>query len=565
MRPGNFSKDGQLKTTLSPIQIQTESNTEWNTTGPGLIVIIGGRTYNGTYVYHNDVQIYTVDKGHVTWYKYGRPAPYRWYAGGTAVSGSNIYIAGGRIGHGSNLQHAIAAKYTARFDHWEILPNITRAGRSTDRLPMYVINNKLYAVQVEDTTPYIRQLDLSDVNSRWKGGQVSPRNYVFGTQAVATGNTAYLWTRRPNFYDKVVKNVISWTYRESIKWTRLADMNIHRYIRHGKVTDGISNIWVVGGCGPDECWPDGFIEHYNVTDNTWTKLKQVPNVKKDIYYVQVCFFWQGYIYVIFSKDYRTGIISRFHIFNTQTGSWHVDNIELKLLVSDSMYGIVPKHPEDQQTTNETVSDLVRNEDVSQDEAYETTLSPVRMQTESGFEWNTTGPGLIVIMGGRTYKTNEKYTRFHDEVQIYSVDNGQVAWKRNGKPLPFPWASAGAVASAGNIYIAGGWALGDDWRVNQKRSAKFHVKNNTWEILPHKKYHAESGPAMYVLENKLYATHGSTTYGVPDWALKTEKLNLSNVDSGWEEEDIIPIHSVTHSDAVVVETQYIFVHRVVRGL
>ncbi len=123
-------------------------------------------------------------------------------------------------------------------------------------------------------------------------------------------------------------------------WTRVADMNIGRGL-HGTVTDGISNIWVIGGCNPRDCWPDGFIEHYNVTNNTWTKLTHVPNLESYMLYVEVCSFWRGYIYVIFSEDIFDKLIPRFHIYNTRTGNWQESNTELILPIYWPMYATVP--------------------------------------------------------------------------------------------------------------------------------------------------------------------------------------------------------------------------------
>ncbi len=163
---------------------------------------------------------------------------------------------------------------------------------------MYVINNHLYAADGDGitrspnpSTP-TEKLDLSDLDSEWTREQGEPTYDVWHTQAVVIGNTAYICAGAP----WRIKMVISWTYGQPA-WTPVADMNIARDWNHGTVTDGISNIWVVGGCYPDVCWPDGFIEHYNVTDNTWTKLNNVPDIERDYYYVQVCSFWQGYTYM----------------------------------------------------------------------------------------------------------------------------------------------------------------------------------------------------------------------------------------------------------------------------
>ncbi len=160
-------------------------------------------------------------------------------------------------------------------------------------------------------------------------------DHVSDTQAVVIGNTAYICT---GTY-AARKTLISWTYGGPA-WTPLAEMNIARDWGHGIVTDGISNIWVIGGCDPDDCWPDGFIEQYSVETNTWTKLVNVPNIQTNNYHVEVCVFWQGYIYVIFHRTGQ-GVTPTFHVYNTETGKWHADGTELMLPVSGSMSAIVP--------------------------------------------------------------------------------------------------------------------------------------------------------------------------------------------------------------------------------
>ncbi len=231
------------------------------------LLIIGGYTYNGTPTYYDTVQIYTVDEGHVTWNKYGTPAPYSWYAAGTAASGGIIYIVGGEAwysdGQWVELWNRRAEKYNVRYDKWEMLPNKTIGACCGPAL--YVINNHLYAADGDDifyTNPSkpTEKLDLTNSESGWKKEQAEPTYHVRYNQAVVIGDTAYICA---GYLYGRLKTVISWTYGETA-WTPVADMNIARSRWHGTVTDGISNIWVVGGCHPYYCWPDGFIEHYSL-------------------------------------------------------------------------------------------------------------------------------------------------------------------------------------------------------------------------------------------------------------------------------------------------------------
>ncbi len=350
--PGGNSENGPPKTTPRPICKPPTSQTESNSTGPALLVIMGGNTDNGTF--SDKVQIYSVNEGHVTWKGEGRPAPYPWSGAGTVASGGDIYIVGGITGHhdpeavAPDSAKRRAARYNVRENIWEILPNKTKT--ASFRPAMYVINNQLYVADGDGLISYVpifpiptEKLDLCNIDATWTKEEATPTHQVLWTDAVVLGTKVYIcagtWAER-------IKTVISWSYGEP-KWTSVKDMNIARVL-HGTVTDGGSSIWVIGGCAPNDCWPDGFIEQYSVANNTWTKLNQVPNIERDNYTVRLCSFWQGYIYVIFSKTDRlvhttpgTGLIPTFHVFNTETGKWHEDSTELMLPVYDSMFAIVP--------------------------------------------------------------------------------------------------------------------------------------------------------------------------------------------------------------------------------
>ncbi len=322
--------------------LATGKTTESNLQVEGSLVIIGGRIFNRTKTDYDIVQIYTVDAGRVTWKRYGAPVPYDWTYGGTATFEGNIYIAIGgardSVGQLVELYNRRAAKYNVRRNSWELLPNKTIEACCGPAL--YVIHNHLYAADgdniVSSSHPMTQteKLDLSDIESGWMTEPASPTQHdVTNTQAVVIGNTAYICAG-----DGVhkIKSVISWTYGEPA-WTHVTEMNIARSNDHGTVTDGISSIWVVGGCWDGDCWPDGFIEHYSVENNTWTKFNQVPNIQRTYYYgIKVCVYWQGYIYVIFNN------IPTFYVYNTETGEWHEDSTELMLPVVNPMSALVPE-------------------------------------------------------------------------------------------------------------------------------------------------------------------------------------------------------------------------------
>ncbi len=333
------TKSESYQTTAIPNEMKgdyTITHTTTEATLSASLVIIGGYTTNRTSFDGNNVQIYTVNGGHVSWKREGSPAPYSWFDGGTAATGGNIYIVGGIAYYytdsGSVWKVSSAAKYNIRDDSWELLPD--KRKKAFYEPAVYVMENQLYAADAGTSGGTPEKLNLSDVDSGWTMEHATIPHDVAFTQAVVIENTAYICALSPDR-----KTVISWKYGES-EWIPVANMNIARYRFHGTVTDGISNIWVIAGCDPDDCWPDGFIEQYSVATNTWTKLKHVPNIPRDLYNVQVCGFWQGHIYVIFQEN-NLLLLPSFYVYNTETGEWQQDSTEFTLPVYQSMSAIVP--------------------------------------------------------------------------------------------------------------------------------------------------------------------------------------------------------------------------------
>ena len=223
---------------------------------------------------------------------------------------------------------------------WEVLPVKPMAAYSGP--VVYMMEDNLFVAG--HNGPYVEGKTIETITEKlsldawleWTREPASPTHDVSFTNAVVIGNTTYICAG--TYYEKT-KAVISWTYGQPA-WTPVADMNIARSTTHGTVTDGVSNIWVVGGCDPDDCWPDGFIEHYSVITKTWTKLNHVPDIEKDTYRIEVCAFWRGYIYVIFHGSGVKGLILDFHVYNTKTGVWHTDGTQLERLSYGSMSGII---------------------------------------------------------------------------------------------------------------------------------------------------------------------------------------------------------------------------------
>ena len=89
-------------------------------------------------------------------------------------------------------------------------------------------------------------------------------------------------------------------------------------------------LYHTGGC--KNCVRDGFVEIYNISDNTWTVSKAFPKTKltkNPEVVVQVCGFSEGYIFATFSEYENEGEDLTFHIYNTMEDVWTVSDTKLK--------------------------------------------------------------------------------------------------------------------------------------------------------------------------------------------------------------------------------------------
>ncbi len=112
---------------------------------------------------------------------------------------------------------------------------------------------------------------------------------------------------------------------------------------HCTVTDGLDTIWVLGGCDPDECWERGFIEQYTISTNTWEQLTATPNMDKAYDWVNVCAFWEGFIFASFYKSDDSSWLAegKFHIFDTSERKWKISSTRLNTEVSWVISALVP--------------------------------------------------------------------------------------------------------------------------------------------------------------------------------------------------------------------------------
>ncbi len=149
----------------------------------------------------------------------------------------------------------------------------------------------------------------------------------------------------------------------------------------------------------------------------------------------------------------------------------------------------------------------------------TTSRPPCEQSISHIGTIPTGAALLVIIGGRTYNETFDFV-YHDNVQIYAVDKGHVTYKKEGKAATYPWYNAGTAVLGNNIYIAGGKIIDNgEEDIKAKQSARYNVKDDSWGSLPNKTDTARFGPAMYIIDNRIYAADGDGS-----WDHRWEMMN-----------------------------------------
>ncbi len=231
-----------------------------------------------------------------------------------------------------------AGVYNVSSDTWQVLPDMTT--HSEFGPVLFTDGSTLYAADGDtskNTKPII-SLDLTNGNAAWKMPDITlpfsmgdPNSVVKVMDRVYICGGEYGWP--------AVSQVITWAPGET-RWTYAKHLNVSRAY-HCTVTDSIDKIWVIGGC--HKCWPDGFMELYTISTNTWTKLALLPNldISTVSVNVQVCSYHQGYIYIVFSGSYSDDLDRRFHVYNTWTRSWDVSDTELRRDIFLPAVGLVP--------------------------------------------------------------------------------------------------------------------------------------------------------------------------------------------------------------------------------
>ncbi len=321
--------------TCQPIYTTIQTPTPTTSSGIGTtasLVVIGGM--QGVYpwvVSSNTVDIYQLNSGSITWSHQGSPSPYGWARAGWAVDNGNIYVLGGWLYDvPSRIQYG-AAKYSVEDNRWEQLPSIT--WKTHNGPVVFIHRDTLYSAD-GDGWPGVHEvwsLDLTNVNGV-ANGWIQENNKlpysVTGPKSVTSVGDRVLIIGK---FLEASTSVASWRPGTTEAWTPGSDMNVARYqVRLCSVTDGVDRIWVMAGC--EDCWPQGFMEMYQVSTDTWTTLNAVPDLtfpSKDGIWAQICGYHDGYIYAVFSQSWNSGLDQRFHIFDTLDNTWSVSQTQLR--------------------------------------------------------------------------------------------------------------------------------------------------------------------------------------------------------------------------------------------
>ncbi len=112
------------------------------------------------------------------------------------------------------------------------------------------------------------------------------------------------------------------------------------------MSDGQDTMYVLAGC--KDCWANGFIERYQASTNTWTKLNTVPDINifnKDEIHAEVCAYSNGFIYAIFFRENPTIgprylMDKRFHIYNTMIDSRSISDTQMKSEAYFTVSGVI---------------------------------------------------------------------------------------------------------------------------------------------------------------------------------------------------------------------------------
>ncbi len=300
--------------------------------------MIGGNRKAGTTKTQNTVDVYEIDSGNIRWSRQGKPSPIPLYRAGKAVHGQYLYIMGGVI-YGNNTwkYQNKTILYDMSSNTWTILPGLSGAwyGRV-----LFVHGNTLYSVYGSGRS--VKSLNLEDTSQGWKSVPITIPHKIYGINTVIQiKDTVFMFSRDLTWSTSVL------CWNPTIKDSRLAlstitDMNVARLqLTMCVVSDGTKLIWVFAGCR--DCWEDGFIEQFNISSQTWTKINTVPDIhfqNKNHIHAHICGYFDGMIYAVFS-DGADEFDRRFHLFDTMEHVWIVSNSELKTQAYSPVSVVIP--------------------------------------------------------------------------------------------------------------------------------------------------------------------------------------------------------------------------------
>ncbi len=311
-----------------------------------LVVIGGSQKVYGKWDSLNTVDFYHVSAGSIAWSHTGEPSPSYWTWSGRAVSGTDIYVVGGRTyeqgAFGPSAQYG-TYRYSVVNNTWQQLPDIPIHTRNSP--VVFIHHDTMYAAYNKD----IWSLELSKVNgtaNSWSKENITLPHYVYGHNAVVSvGDRVFIFSEYGDHGRAFSKSVISWRPGTDEPWKPVADMNVARTSEgFCSVTDGVDRIWVMAGCR--DCLHPGFIEMWRVSTDTWTKLDAVPEYTvgwdSDDSVARICGYHDGYIYAIFGTWGSTPD-PRFHIFNTRDNTWSVSDTKLKTNAEWGQSAVIVNH------------------------------------------------------------------------------------------------------------------------------------------------------------------------------------------------------------------------------
>ena len=232
---------------------------------------------NGRRYSRNTVDIFRLSPvGRITKSHRGTPSPVKWTKAGRTVRRGQLYISGGQTWDGGFNYDGLSnvGRYNIKDNMWEILPNSSFRGGYPEHYgrtwgpALFTMNNKLYEVGGDDgfdTATPLEAMDLDNIAQGWTKQTTSlpGGNTLGGNNVVTVGSKVYV-TIGPK--SQATNEVYSWDGNEEGSWQPIANMrNTRNMLGLCMATDGIENIWVIGGCTPS--FGCDLMEQYKISTN----------------------------------------------------------------------------------------------------------------------------------------------------------------------------------------------------------------------------------------------------------------------------------------------------------